>query len=109
MEKKESKSRHIASKQNKQSISDINLMLSDHSRTSLKDLRVVMPPRLLSMVRHSLCGLSNEMQQFVLDNILMYLRTGHMIRFGEPHIDQVQGLILIELMNAKASIHFPPF
>ena len=111
MEKKiiAAKSSKTERKVHSSKVSDINLLLSAHSREIVKGLKVVLPPRLLSLLRHSLCGLSNEMQQFVLDNILMYLRTGHMIRFGEPHIDQVQGLILIELMNAKASIHFPPF
>ena len=89
--------------------SDVNLLLSNDTKAFIKDMKVVMSPRLRSIIRHSLCGLSDDLQQFVLDNILMYLRTGHMMRFGEMHIDQIQGLILIEMMNAKGSVHYPPF
>lgn len=101
-------SKKIASKENSSRVNDVNLLLSDDTKAFIKDLKVVLPPRLRSLVRHSLAGLSDDMQQFVCDNIFMYLRTGYMVRLGEPHIDQIQGLILIELMNEKG-INFPPF
>ncbi len=102
-------SKKIGSKEKSSRVNDVHLLLSNDTKAFIKDLKVVMSPRLRSIIRHNLCGLSDDVQQFVCDNILMYLRTGHMIRFGEPQIDQIQGLILIEVMNSEANINFPPF
>ena len=88
--------------------SDINLMLSAYSRAFLKDFKVVLPPALLSLLRHSLAGLSDDMQQFVCDNVVTFLRSRFMFKSGVEFIDQRMGLLMIELMNARG-INFPPF
>lgn len=85
-----------------------NLMLSKYSKEFLKDLRVILPPRLRSLVRQSLTGLGEEMQQFVCDNITTFLRSGFMFKTGLKHVDQLIGLLMLELMNAKG-INCPPF
>ena len=89
-------------------VNDINLMLSKHSRRFLKDFKVVLPPRLLSKLRHSLAGLSDASQQYVCDEIVTYLHSGIMHRSGFENIDQCLGLLLLELMN-EPDINFPPF
>ena len=89
-------------------VNDINLMLSAHSREFLKDFRVVLPPRLLSKLRHSLAGLSDASQQYVCDEVVSFLRCGVMHRSGFDPIDHSLGLLLLELMN-EPDIVYPPF
>ena len=106
--KKTAKGSKIVSMENISRVSDINLMLSDHSRAFLKDFKTVLPPRLLSLLRHNLCGLNEGTQLFVCDNVLAYLRSGIMFKTGVEHIDARLGLLLIELMN-EPNVNFPPF
>lgn len=101
-------SKKIVSKESSSQVSDINLMLSAHSLAFLRGFKVVLPPRLRSLLRHSLAGLSEDMQQFVCDNVVTYLRSRFMFKSGVEHVDERLGLLMIELMNAKG-IHFPPF
>lgn len=101
-------SKKIKSKENRSRMSDINLMLSAHSREFLKDMKVVLPPRLRSMLRHRLARLSEDMQLFVCDNVLTYLRTGFMFSSGVELVDECQGLLVLEIMNAP-DINYPPF
>lgn len=107
--KKAAISSKIISKGNISKVNDINLMLSAHSREFLKDFKVVLPPRLLSKLRHSLAGLSNASQQFVCNEVVTFLHSGVMHRSGFEPIDHSLGMLLLELMNAKKDINFPPF
>ena len=98
----------IISKEQITIVNDINLMLSTHSRKFLKDFRVVLPPRLLSKLRHSLAGLSDASQQYVCDEVVTFLCCGVIHRSGFEPIDQSLGMLLLELMNEK-DINYPPF
>lgn len=96
-------------KEHRPRVSDINLMLSKHSRDFLKDFKVVLPPRLRSLIRHSLAGLSEESQLFVCGEIVTFLRCGVMHRSGFEQIDRCLGLLMLELTNSKSFINFPAF
>ena len=106
--KKDTKKAAYSSKITRKENSGINLMLSAHSKAFLKDFKAVLPPRLLSLLRHNLCGLSDEMQQFVCDNVVTFLHSRFMFKSGVTHVDQRQGLLMIEMMNASG-INYPPF
>ena len=77
----------------------INGMLSSHSRHFLKNYRDVFCPKILSLIRHTLAGLSEPMQRVVTDNLLLYLTYGRMIMTPSVNVNRLLGYLLLVLMN----------
>lgn len=89
-------------------VSEVNQMLTEDSLQFVNIMKAVLPPRLASLLRHSLAGLSDDLQEFVCDNVMTYLSSHKMLKSGEEHVDQRLGLLLLELMN-EPDIVYPPF